>query len=220
MKLPYLILFLASLFLSCGTKIFRPYPCGPVLDKESIQIFKRQNEFLGLRPGMTFADVGASSGYYDGAMAVFLDSVTFYLNDIDTHCLNEKNLNKVLRYYSKLKGSSIEASNPFHYVIGTNTQTHLPENNFDVIFSNATAHVLDQPDSILKDLQRKLKPDGHLFIRDEFVYNGERKKCGSKKCGHLLLQYEAFVELMSRNGFVVVDESKDFGHPIYKFAKK
>jgi len=221
MKLPNLILILSFLLLSgCGTKIFRPYPCGPVLDRESIQVFKRQNDFLGLKPGMTFADIGASSGYYDGAMAVFLDSVTFYLSDIDRHCLNEKNLKKVLRYYSKLKGSPIEATNRFHHVIGTSAQTLLPENTFDVIFSNATAHVLDQPDSIFRDLHKKLKPEGHLFIRDEFVYNGEEKKCDSKKCGHLLLLHAPFLELMNRNGFVVVGESKDFGHPIYKFAKK
>ncbi|HZB14678.1 MAG TPA: hypothetical protein VE467_16680, partial [Chryseolinea sp.] len=67
-----LIILISLAGFSC-TSVFRPYPCGPVLDKEGIQIFKRQNEFLGLTPGVVFADVGASSGYYDAAMAVFLD---------------------------------------------------------------------------------------------------------------------------------------------------
>jgi SAM-dependent methyltransferase len=96
----------------------------------------------------------------------------------------------------------------------------LPDNTFDVIFSNATAHVLDYPDSILKDLYKNLKQDGHLFIRDEFVYRGEIKTCGSKKCGHQLLGYEPFIVLMNRNGFILKGESKDFGHPIYKFGKR
>lgn len=218
-KLSNLFLLFILVASSCA-KIFPPYPCGPVLDKEGIQIFNRQNQYLGLKPGITFADVGASSGYYDGAMAVFLDSVTFYLNDIDIHCLNEKNLNKVLRYYSALKGSRIDDTNPFHYVIGTPTHTKLPENYFDVIFCNATAHVLDYPDSMMTDLHSKLKANGHLFIRDEFVCNGEVKKCASKKCGHYLLQYEPFVQLMRRSGFELEGESKDFGHPIYKFGKK
>jgi SAM-dependent methyltransferase len=189
------------------------------LDKEGIQVFKRQNEFLGLKPGVVFADIGASSGYYDAAMAVFLDSVTFYLNDIDHHCLNERNLNKVLRYYSKLKGSSIQTTNSFHYIIGTPTRTKLPENTFDVIFSNATMHVIDQPDSILADLYQNLKDDGGLYIRDEFVYNGEVKKCGSKKCGHNVLLYEPFLQRMNRNGFVLNGETHEFGYPIYKFSK-
>ena len=211
-------LLVAFLVLSCSS-IFRPYPCGPVLDKEGIQVFKRQNEFLGLKPGVVFADIGASSGYYDAAMAVFLDSVTFYLNDIDHHCLNERNLNKVLRYYSKLRGSSIQTTNSFRYIIGTPTKTNLPENTFDVIFSNATMHVIDELDSMLTDLHRNLKPDGSLYIRDEFVYNGELKKCGSKTCGHYVLQYEPFLQRMNQNGFVLNGESHEFGYPIYKFSK-
>jgi len=217
MKAIFTIL-VAFLCVSCSS-IFRPYPCGPVLDKEAIQVFKRQNEFLGLKSGVVFADIGASSGYYDAAMAVFLDGVTFYLNDIDQNCLNKRNLNKVLRYYSKLKGSSIQTTNSFHYIIGTPSRTNLPENTFDVIFSNATMHVIDQPDSILTDLYRNLKTDGSFYIRDEFVYNGELKKCGSKKCGHYVLQYEPFVELMNRHGFVLSGETREFGYPIYKFSK-
>ena len=212
------LFLLALIFVSCSG-IFRPYPCGPVLDSQGIQIFKKQNEFLGLKPGMVFADIGASSGYYDAAMAVFVDSVTFYLNDIDQHCLNKKNLNKVLRYYSKLKGSPIEGTNTFHYIIGTPTQTNLPTNTFDVIFSNATMHVIDHPDSILNNLYKNLKSTGHLYIRDEFAYNGESKKCGSKKCGHDLLQYEPFIKTMNKNGFTLTGESHDFGHPIYRFSK-
>jgi SAM-dependent methyltransferase len=210
---------LALILLGSCSGIFRPYPCGPILDHKGIQIFKKQNEFLGLRPGMVFADIGASSGYYDAAMAVFVDSVTFYLNDIDYHCLNEKNLNKVLRYYSKLKGRPIETTNTFHYVIGTPTQTKLPNDAFDVIFSNATMHVIEYQDSILTNLYKNLKSTGHLYIRDEFVYNGESKKCGSKKCGHDLLQYGPFLKTMSRNGFTLTGESHDFGYPIYRFSK-
>ena len=80
-------------------------------------------------------------------------------------------------------------------------------------------HVIDYPDSILADLHRNLKAGGNLYVRDEFVYNDEIKKCGSKKCGHQLLQYDPFVKLMIRNGFELDGESHEFGHPIYKFSK-
>jgi predicted methyltransferase len=217
MKFPLTLLIIFAL-VGCKS-IFRPYPCGPVLDMDGIQVFKKQNEYLGLKPGMVFADIGASSGYYEGAMAVFLDSVTFYLNDIDHHCLNERNVTKVLRYYSKLKGKPIESTNPFHIVLGTPTNTNLPDNKFDVIFTNATMHVIDYPDSILSDLHRNLKPGGLFFVRDEFVATGELKKCGSKKCGHFLLQRESFLDLMAKNGFRLSGESHEFGHPIFKFSK-
>ncbi len=212
------LLFSTALLISCGNLV-RPYKCDPVLSKDDLEIFKKQNEFLGLKVGDTFADLGASSGYYDGAMAVFLDSVTFYLNDIDEKCLNEKNLGKLLKYYSGLKGSSIEATNPFHAVIGTATRTNLPENTFDVVFTNGTVHVLEFPDSILTDIHKNLKADGHLFVRDEFVFNDEIKPCSYKKCKSPVLRHEPFMAMMNRNHFVLVDESHDFGYPIYKFAK-
>ena len=206
------------MLLGCSS-VFRPYPCGPVLEEEDVQIFQRQSEFLGLKKGTTFADIGASSGYYDAAMAVFVDSVTFYLNDIDYHCLNQKNLGKVLRYYSKIRGQRIESTNNFHFIIGTPTQTRLPHNAFDVIFSNATMHVIEYPDSILSDLNANLKEDGYLFIRDEFLYDSVERKCPSKKCQRQLLQYDPFIALMNRNGFVLAGETLEFGYPIYKFSK-
>jgi SAM-dependent methyltransferase len=205
-------------FTGCST-LFRPYPCGPVLDEEGVQIFKKQSDFLGLQAGTVFADIGASSGYYDAAMAVFVDSVTFYLNDIDHHCLNQKNLDKVLKHFSKIRGQSLEANNTFHYVIGTPTRTKLPHNTFDVIFSNATMHVIEHPDSILVDLYKNLKADGSLFIRDEFVFDGVPRNCPSRKCGHQLLQYKPFIELMSRHGFFLTGETLEFGYPMYKFSK-
>ena len=218
MKILYF--YFALLLLVGCTSVFRPYPCGPILDKTQIQIFKKQSDYLNLQPGTVFADIGASSGYHDGAMAVFLDSVTFYLNDIDHHCLNKKNLTKVLRYYSKLKGRSIEETNDFHYVIGTPKRTNLPLATFDVIFTNATLHVLDYPDSILSDVYKNLKTDGSFYIRDEIVENGIIKSCSSKKCGHQLLQHQQLMDLTARNGFELTGESHAFGHPIYKFSKK
>ena len=100
----YLLLTITILaFISlevCQAQIFRPYKCGPVLKKDGIETFKRLNDYLEISAGDVFAEVGASSGYYNGAMAVFLDSVTFYLQDIDKDCLNEDNLQKVLRQFS------------------------------------------------------------------------------------------------------------------------
>jgi hypothetical protein len=80
-------------------------------------------------------------------------------------------------------------------------------------------HVIEHPDSILSDLYKNLKADGNLYVRDEFVFDGIPRKCPSKKCGHHLLQYKPFIELMNRNGFVLAGETLEFGYPIYKFSK-
>jgi hypothetical protein len=204
----------------CQAQIFRPYKCGPVLKKDDIQTFERLNDYLEISSGDSFAEIGASSGYYNGAMAVFLDSVTFYLQDIDRDCLNENNLQKVLRHYSKFRKSPITATNSFHIVIGSETKTNLPINAIDIIFSNATYHVLDQPDAIISDLYQSLRYDGSLAIRDEFVYDGSIKYCPDKNCKNPLTKFEDFQATMERNGFVMVHQTDQFGYPVYKFRKK
>ncbi len=185
---------------------------------KDIDIFRRQAQYLGLKPGVTFADLGASSGYHDGAMAVYTDGVTYYLNDIDQHCLNTDNMKKMLKYYSSIRGSKIEKSNRFHLAIGSSTRTGLPANTFDVIFMNATLHVLDHPDSILTDVKRKLKSGGYFYVRDEMVYDGTPKVCDPKRCGHPILQYNPFIAMMTRNGFRLEEKNDEFGHPIFKFS--
>jgi SAM-dependent methyltransferase len=213
------LLIIAFGLISCNS-IFRPYNCGPVLGKDDLDIFRRQAEYLGLKPGVTFADIGASSGYHDGAMAVSTEGVTYYLSDIDFHCLNQRNMERVLKHFSRLKGTDIGSSNSFKAITGTTTDPKLPDNAFDVVFMNATLHVLDQPDSVLSHIYRDLKSGGFFFVRDDMVYDGTIRLCDPKKCGHPVLQYEPFIKLMTRNGFQLIDTSRDFGHPIFKFAKR
>ena len=154
-------------------------------------------------------------------MAVFVDSVDFYIQDIDRNCLNDKNVKRVLKYFSRFTEQSLDQTNRFHIVLGSEKQTNLPISAFDKIYSNATYHVLEYPDEMIRNLHDILKPDGHLYIRDEFVYKDELKFCDSKKCKRELPRYESFIELMNHNGFDLAGQSNDFGsYPIYKFSKR
>jgi SAM-dependent methyltransferase len=125
----------------------------------------------------------------------------------------------MLKYFSRLKGTDIESSNPFRMITGTTTDPKLPNHAFDVIFMNATLHVLDQPDSVLSHIYVDLKPGGFFFVRDDMIYDGKTRLCDPKKCGHAVLQYKPFIELMTRNGFLLIDTNNDFGHPVFKFSK-
>ena len=215
-----LLMILLVLVAQWGhSQMFRPYDCGPVLKKNQIQTFDTLNQYLGLGPGMTFAEVGASSGYYNGAMAVYSDSVTYYLQDIDEDCLNEENLQKVLKHYSKFRKGSITNTNDFHIVIGTETKTNLPENTFDVVFTNGTFHVLNYPDSIISDIHKSLKIDGTLAIRDEFIFEDKVVPCKDAACVNPLTKYEDFIVIMERNNFKLEDREDRFGYPVFKFTK-
>lgn len=214
-----LVFCLMSHFGDVPAQRKRPYDCGPILKKKSLASFERLNTYLGLKEGTIFAEVGASSGYYNGAMAVYLDGVSFYLQDIDESCLNKDNLDRVLNYYSKFRKTDIRATNDFHIVIGTTTKTNLPVNTFDVIYSNATYHVLEDPDAILTDLRQSLKNDGVLVIRDAFIFDGRDKPCEDKTCLSPRAHYHEFIKAMNRNEFRLIHATDEFGYPAYKFKK-
>jgi len=151
----------------------KPYKCGWVwADKKFIEKkVKPYFDMYGFKKGDVIGDIGASSGYCEGVFSVFSDSLTFYIEDIDTTCLNNSELTKVINYYTKIKEAPI--TNKFFLVIGNEKNTNLPGGIFDKIIMNKTFHHLDYPDDIVSDIYKKLKPDGELYISD--AYSAEDK---------------------------------------------
>jgi precorrin-6B methylase 2 len=213
-------LFMVLLASACTAKV-APYQCGPVMTKKSIrQVFQLILSYMDLKSGEVLADVGASSGCFNAMMATLTDSVTYYIQDIDTACLNEKEFDKILNYYTKQSKKSLKETNKYHIVIGGLEQTNLPDNTIDKIYTNGTFHAFSNPESIMKDLYKKLKTNGLIFIREEINFGKEVKHCQDEKCGKQLASYEKLIEVMEKSGFKLVEKSKEFsGHPIYQFVK-
>jgi SAM-dependent methyltransferase len=209
-------------FFSCRTQEKISFKCGPVFSQKKVErIFQPIVSYLDIQPGDVFADVGASSGYYDVMMASLLDSVTFYIQDIDTDCLNEQEFTTILNYYSLQKGKRIDNSNKFHLVIGEVDRTNLPDDTFDIIYSNATYHLLDSPDKLIRDIHGKLKSDGYLYVRDNFSTDEKERICPDEGCKIPFANYDDFLKILEDNGFHLVEVSPKFGkYPIHKFAKK
>lgn len=140
---------------------------------------------MEVKKGMAVADVGAGSGALTVIMATQLDSCSVYIQDIDRDVLQQKNIDKMIAYYSKQLGYATR--NQFHLVYGSITQSNLPDGSLDVIYSNATMHAFTEPDVMLQDLRKKLKPSGKIFIRDSFKGDhGESPYCSDSKCGRPL----------------------------------
>jgi ubiquinone/menaquinone biosynthesis C-methylase UbiE len=201
------------LFAACA-----PYSKGPVFTKDNAKkTFQPIIEFLEIKPGMAVADVGAGSGVLTVIMATQLDSCAVYIQDIDRDVLQQKNVDKVIVYYSKQLGCP--SRNLFHLVYGTTTQTNLADGSLDVIYANATMHAFTEPDVMLQDLRKKLKPTGKIFIRDSFKGDhSEGQYCSDSKCGRPLYSISEFLAKMTKNGFQLVKQSPDMsGYPIFGF---
>lgn len=150
-----------------STNPSRPFKYGYPLSREICrQDFKLYLNGYDFHKKEVVAEVGAASGWIMGVLSVSLDSVTFYIQDIDTVLLNAYQFKKMVEHFSKVRNS--EQTNQFHYVLGTEKKTNLPNNTFDKVVLNNTFHEITHFDSVIVDIGKKLKPGGKLIIYESF----------------------------------------------------
>lgn len=219
-RITFLILpeILCLACLGCSNSL--PYEGGPVMKQNHVRnTFKPILEFLEVKPGIHFADVGAGNGAFPVMMSTLMNNVTVYVQDIDTKALTQQNLNRIIAHYSKKSKRNLKAEHRYHLVIGDLGHTNLPDKKIDLIYSNATLHVFDSPDTMLQDIRTKLAPGGRVFFRDSFKNdNGEGEFCSDKTCAKPLLSISDFLKMMEKNGFKLVKQSPNLsGYPVFGF---
>jgi SAM-dependent methyltransferase len=166
--------FLLCCFLNCKNKSdnnsnsddsMQPTNGYPLLSsKEEVQehLKGRCIDTIRFEPGETVADVGAGNGYIEAMLSIFHDSITFYIQDIDSTVCNQKAINEVITFYQNVKGKPI--LNKFIPVTGSDNETNLPNDTFDKILMLWTYQYFKNPKAIMTDLRLKLKKDGLLYI--------------------------------------------------------
>lgn len=179
----------------------RPYKYGYAFTKEQCMEFSEDVAIYDIKKGDVIADVGAASGWLEGALSVLVDSVTFYIQDIDTNYANQKELDKVVSYYSKFRETL--QTNSFHLIIGTMTKTNLPDGSFDKVILHNTFHELAYKKKILDDLSEKLKPGGKIIIQEGMSNN--HKKVRLKGCNMKALKASEIIAYMKKNGFYLIN---------------
>ena len=171
-NLVFILILICCCLLNCKNKSnsnnddsMQPYDGYPLLgSKEEIKehLKGRCIDTIKFKKGETIADVGAGNGYIEAMLSVFNDSLTFYIQDIDSSVCNQKAINEVVNFYQKVNGKPF--TNKFITVKGAANETNLPNNTFDKIFMIWTYQYFRNPTAIMTDLKSKLKNDGLLYI--------------------------------------------------------
>jgi hypothetical protein len=106
-------------------------------------------------------------------LSMFHDSLTFYIQDIDTTVCNQRAIDKVVKSYQDLNEKQF--TNKFIVVKGTDNETNLPDNTFNKILMLWTYQYFRNPKGIMTDLRQKLKNDGLMYIinPDRNNYSGK-----------------------------------------------
>jgi protein-L-isoaspartate O-methyltransferase len=143
----------------------QPYDGYPFISsKEEIKEHLRGRciDTIKFKKGETVADVGAGNGYIEALLSIFHDSLTFYIQDIDTMVCNQKAIDKVVSYYQDVNNKPF--TNKFIAINGADNETNLPDNTFDKILMLWTYQYFKNPRAIMTDLRLKLKNDGLMYI--------------------------------------------------------
>jgi SAM-dependent methyltransferase len=136
---------------------------------------------IKFKKGEIIADIGAGNGYIEAMLSIYNDSLTFYIQDIDTSVCNQIRINEVVDFYQEVNGRPF--TNKFIVVNGTDTETNLPDSTFDKILMVRTYQYLKEPRKFIMDVRENLKDYGLFYVinpqSDDYEYlNSVRQKYG------------------------------------------
>ncbi|HLP11389.1 MAG TPA: methyltransferase domain-containing protein [Flavobacteriales bacterium] len=138
----------------------------PGISKDTLyKRVKYDLDFIKPAKGDTIADLGTYDGLYPAMYSVFSDSVTFYLEDVNTRPLFFLDSLKMLC----ASISNKQITNTFLMFEGTQTYTNLPAQKFDKVILRDVVHHCQSSADILAEACRILAPGGKLILFEPVV---------------------------------------------------
>ena len=123
-------------------------------ERESEEAPTKAVAALTLRPGQVVADIGAGSGYYTMLLSAAVGpGGRVYATDIQPEMLA-----LIRKKVEDGRVSNVEL------VLGSATESRLPDAAIDLALMVDVYHELAQPQAFLRSLKRALKPDGRLVL--------------------------------------------------------
>jgi ubiquinone/menaquinone biosynthesis C-methylase UbiE len=142
---------------------------------------------LGIKPGMSVADIGTGVGY----MLPFLSkavgpSGTVYAEDIFPDFLSA----------AKQRAAALPN---VKFILGNEKSSELPANSVDLALILDAYHHFDYPDAMLASLSRALKPGGRLAIVE--YHKNDHAMDGRSSMQHIRLTQAEFIKEIEGFGF-------------------
>jgi len=139
-------------------KLFPPQDLGLLEgpDRDLWQLPDQIMDSLGMAEGSVVADIGAGGGWFTIRLArrVGANGIV-YAEDIQPQML-EATMRRVAR----------EGLRNVRRVLGTAEDPRLPEGTLDAVLIVDTYHELDNPDALLHNIAKALKPQGRVGVVD------------------------------------------------------
>lgn len=158
-------------------------------DRDARQKPKELVAAMGLKPGMSVADVGTGVGY----MLPFLSEAVGAGGKVFAQDIFPDFLDKARQRVATEKLTNVQ------FVLGTTDDPKLPANSLDAILMLDVYHHIDYPAKVLANLRKALKPDGHLVIVE--YHKNETAMANGRALEHVRLGEEDAEREIESNGF-------------------
>lgn len=147
------------------------YPDMKAVHKYCTDMF----ETLQLQPGDTVVCIGSANGWAEVALATLVDSVVFYLEDVDSTRLNRSQLDWLLAHYARVRGRALTCT--FHLQVGAEYETGLPDGMAEKVWMMSVWHHVQDKNRFLAEMDRIMvgRAGARLYI-SERVLKKPRKK--------------------------------------------
>lgn len=124
--------------------------------------FKRAVAFYQFQKHETIVSIGAEDCENEIIYGLMTDSANFILENISSKVLSVNQLTETKEFY----GEKFNRKNNCTYSIqyGNDTSTLLPNHSVDKVIIENTFHEFSEPQKMLKEVYRILKPNGKLFL--------------------------------------------------------
>jgi ubiquinone/menaquinone biosynthesis C-methylase UbiE len=171
-------------------------------------------DFMDLEKGSVVASIGANNGWFEAAASIYYDSLTFYLEDISTDCMNPTEVQSTIKLYEKIKKKPI--TNHFELVVGTDSTTALPTSFFSRVLLNNTYHHFTKKSQMLVDVHRITKSGGFIYLFEPIILPKQAK---SFKCDYYSNE-KSLISEFETAGFIFLERFEwNEGAIFFKFKK-
>jgi len=149
---------------------------------------------IGVKPGMTVADVGTGIGYMLPFMSRWVGA--------DGRVIAEDIFDDFLDS-ARLRAKNQKLEN-VTFLKGTDTDPMLPEGGVDVVLVLDVYHHFDYPEKMLAAIHKALKPDGRLALVE--YYKRKEAMPGGRALTHIRLDMPDVIKEVEANHFHLIEE--------------